>query len=100
MFAVCSSTVYDQPVSVGGCTMAEKRMSYRTALYVAGTSVATCAILWLSWGIYLYWNDLKLVNFLAAWIPFVLSLLLAFVPEHEMTPVKKFFWRSSVIGIG
>jgi hypothetical protein len=49
---------------------------------------------------YLYWNDVRLVNFLAAWIPFVLSLLVAFVPEHEMSMKKKILWRTSVIAVG
>lgn len=78
----------------------QKKMSYRLSLLVAGTSTAACALLWLSWGIYLYWDDARLVNFLAAWIPSVLSVLVAFVPEHEMTPVKKILWRSSVIAVG
>jgi hypothetical protein len=55
---------------------------------------------WLGWGIYLYWNDVRLVNFLAAWIPFVLSILVAFVPEHKMTTAKKYLWRGGVMFVG
>jgi hypothetical protein len=51
-------------------------------------------------GLYVYWDDTKVVNFLAAWIPFVLSILIAFVPEHEMSTIKKILWRSSVIVVG
>jgi hypothetical protein len=77
-----------------------KRLSVRPALWMAGASVLVCALIWTGWGVYLYWNDVRLVNFLAAWIPFVLSILLAFVPEHEMTSTKKLLWRSSVILVG
>ena len=77
-----------------------KRLSLRTPFLVAAIGAAVCAVAWLSWGIYLYWNDPKLVNFLAAWIPFVISILLAFVPESEMTRRKKLWWRGSVIGVG
>jgi hypothetical protein len=77
-----------------------KRMSFRVPLWVAVASFSACGLFWLFWGIYLYWNDVRLVNFLAAWIPFVLSILLAFVPEHKMSTKKKVLWRSSVIFIG
>jgi hypothetical protein len=77
-----------------------KRMSMRRPLWIAVIGASLCALSWLCWGIYLYWNDIKLVNFLAAWIPFVLSILLAFVPEHNMSTKKKIAWRSSVIAVG
>lgn len=77
-----------------------KRMSMRVPVGVAVTSVSLCALFWLCSGIYLYWNNARLVNFLAAWIPFVLSILLAFVPEHKMSRTKKVVWRSSVIAVG
>jgi hypothetical protein len=77
-----------------------KPMSVRPALWVAGGSALSWALVWTGWGIYLYWNDVRLVNFLAAWIPFVLSTLLAFVPEHKMTTTKKWLWRSSVMLVG
>jgi hypothetical protein len=80
--------------------MATKQMSLRGPLYIAAVSVAFCALIWLGWGIYLYWNDVKLLNFLAAWIPFVLSILIAFLPEHEMNEKKKVFRRFSIILIG
>jgi len=77
-----------------------KQMSTRIPLLVAVASVSACALLWLGCGVYLYWNDPRLLNFLAAWIPFVLSLLLAFVPEHKMNTTNKILWRSGVIGLG
>jgi hypothetical protein len=77
-----------------------KHLSVRPALWVAGGSALACAVIWTGWGAYLYWNDVRLVNFLAAWIPFVLSILLAFVPEHKMTTIKKLLWRGSVIFVG
>jgi hypothetical protein len=77
-----------------------RHMSVRPALWTAGSSVLACCLLWTGWGIRLYWNDARLVNFLAAWIPFVLSTLLAFVPEHKMTTTKKWLWRTSVMLVG
>jgi hypothetical protein len=47
-----------------------------------------------------WWNNLNIINFLAAWIPFVISIFIAFVPEREMTVRQKWFWRSGVIVIG
>jgi hypothetical protein len=78
----------------------EKRLTMRPALWVGVSGVSACALVWLGWGMDLYWNDVKLVNFLAAWIPFVLSVLLAFVPEHKMTTTKKLLWRGGVILVG
>jgi hypothetical protein len=51
-------------------------------------------------GVYVYWNEPKIVNFVAAWIPFVLSLLLAFVLEHKMGTPKRILWRTGVIAVG
>lgn len=81
-------------------TKIHKKMSYRVPLMVAAGEVSACLVLWLGWGIHIYWNDPRLVNFLAAWIPFVLSTLLAFVPEHQMTTTKKWCWRASVMTVG
>jgi hypothetical protein len=72
----------------------------RRAILVAGIGLALCAISWLGWGVYVYWNDSKLVNFLASWIPFVLTVLIAFVPDQNMSPVRKFWWRAAVIVAG
>jgi hypothetical protein len=77
-----------------------QKMSYRIPIWVAVGAVTLCAIAWLCEGIYFYWHDVRLVNFLAAWIPFVLSTLIAFVPEREMSTLKKYLWRSGVIGVG
>lgn len=84
----------------GLCSVPSERMSLRIPAIVSACSVGACAIIWLLRGLYIYWNDPKLVNFLAAWIPLVLSILLAFVPEHKMSTHKKIVWRSAVITIG
>jgi hypothetical protein len=47
-----------------------------------------------------WWSDPTIINFLAAWIPFVISIFIAFVPEHEMTSRQKWIWRSGGIIIG
>jgi len=82
-----------------GCALPVKQTSIRIT-WVAVVTSSICAVFWLCWGIYFYWNNARLINFLAAWIPFVLSLLLAFVPEQKMSTAKKYLWRGSVIAIG
>jgi hypothetical protein len=59
-----------------------------------------CALVWLLRGIYVYWDDPRIINFLAAWIPAAGSTLLAFVPDREMTTGKKWAWRCSVMAVG
>lgn len=77
-----------------------QRMSLQVPKWIAIGTVCSCALVWMARGVYVYWDDIKIVNFLAAWIPFVLSILIAFVPEHEMSAIKKILWRSSVIIVG
>ncbi len=80
---------------------ANRRLSLRAFAWIAGTTVCAGALAWLCRGLYVHHrDDLKLVNFLAAWIPFVLSLLVAFVPESKMSTTKKILWRTVVIAVG
>ena len=60
-----------------------KRMSIRTPLVIGGAGIAACGIAFLSFGLYILWDSPRLINFLAAWIPFVLSILFAFVPSGK-----------------
>lgn len=77
-----------------------KRLSFRVCLAVAGAAVVFALLAWVMAGVYIYWNDPKLVSFLAAWIPTVGSIIIAFVPESRMTLAKKLIWRSTVIAVG
>src|SRR5579885_105622 len=74
------------------------RLSRRKRLLVTGLCVGLCVLTGI--GIRLFWNDAKVINFLAAWIPTVGSVIIAFVPESNMTAVRKWIWRTSVILIG
>jgi hypothetical protein len=47
-----------------------------------------------------YWNNEQLVNFWAAWIPFAISILLAFIPDQQMKPRTRIMWRVLVIVCG
>lgn len=47
-----------------------------------------------------YWNNLTVVSFWAAWIPFAISLLLAFIPDQKMKLKARIWWRSLVICCG
>lgn len=78
------------------------RKSIRQPLIVAAIGVGLCAAAFMLCGLIVYWNSAKLINFLAAWIPFAFSVLFAFVPsakemKHEWT---KWVWRSGVVVIG
>jgi hypothetical protein len=79
-----------------------ERMSLRVPLVVAGSSVGACLLLFLFRGIYVYWDSPPLINFLSSWIPFVLSILLAFVPSGKEMKHRwvKYTWRSAVVLIG
>lgn len=80
--------------------MASNRMSYKIPLYVAATSIAACVLSYIFLETWLRWNDIVFVNFVSAWIPLALSILLAFVPEHRMTRANKYLWRGAVIFVG
>jgi hypothetical protein len=68
---------------------------------VAAGEFSACLLVWLCRGIYVYWNNVKIINFLAAWIPFALATLLAFMPDHHMShPTKKWIWRIGVMTAG
>jgi hypothetical protein len=46
------------------------------------------------------WENVNIVNFLVAWIPFVISILLAFIPDKEMNASLRVKWRVVVIACG
>jgi hypothetical protein len=79
-----------------------RRLSLRLPLIVGGIAFALCAFAFLASGMYLDWNSPKLINFLAAWIPFVLSVLFAFVPSGKEMKREwiKWAWRGAVVVIG
>lgn len=87
-------------VSMAEVESKQKRFSIKKSGWIVIAIAGLCAAVWTGWGIHKYWNDPKLVNFLAAWIPTVGSIVIAFVPEGQMTPIKKWVWRSAVVGMG
>ena len=73
--------------------------------YVVGAVAAAllvCPALILAGRAYLpkLWNDLHFVNFVVAWIPFVLGVLVAFVPDRELERRLRIGWRIVVILCG
>jgi len=80
--------------------MSHRRLSIRRPLLLAGIGALLCLLSWLAAGIYLYWDDPKLVNFLSAFIPFALTVLIAFIPDQSMNLIKKILWRTIVITAG
>jgi len=46
------------------------------------------------------WNNEQYINFWVAWIPFAISILLAFLPDRDMKPAARVSWRVLVILCG
>lgn len=78
------------------------RMSLRAPLLWGAAGFAACGVAFLAFGLYILWDSPRLINFLAAWIPFVLSVLFAFVPSGKEIkhPWIKWGWRSGVVVVG
>jgi hypothetical protein len=47
-----------------------------------------------------YWNNEQLIDFWTAWIPFAISILLAFIPDQQMKTKTRIVWRVLVIAFG
>jgi len=77
-----------------------KPLSLRNSRWLFVLTVLACAVIWMARGIYVYWDNPNLINFLAAWIPSIISGLLAFAPIHEMSTPKKWAWRVCVMAVG
>lgn len=78
------------------------RLSLRLPLVVGGIGFALCALAFMALGIYVYWDSPKIIGFLAAWIPFAFSILIAFFPStKEMKhPWLQWTWRATVVVLG
>lgn len=77
-------------------------MSLRVSLVVGVTGFTACACAFFALGLYIYWDSPRLINFLAAWIPFILSVLFAFVPSGKEMKHQwiKWTWRGGVLVVG
>lgn len=82
--------------------MPSKRMSIRRTCIIAATSFAACLLVVLLRFLYLedVWQNINVINFIVAWIPFVLSVLLAFIPDKEMKLGTRIKWRIAVVVCG
>lgn len=72
----------------------------RRFVIFAGIIVGLCAMVALRRFIAFRWENTNFINFLAAWIPFVLSILLAFIPDKDMKMPKRIAWRTAVVVCG
>lgn len=77
----------------------ERRLSLTTPLRVFAVSLWACLIVLLAREAYLYWEDDLVIGFLGAWIPFVISILLAFIPQ-DLEMRTKWLWRAAIITAG
>jgi hypothetical protein len=60
--------------------------------------VVIARFIYLYWGS--FWNSAHTINFLVAWIPSVLSVLVAFVPEKDLERRMRLRWRFAVVAFG
>lgn len=62
------------------------------------------ALPYLLWRAYSQWGDpnreYKLVNFLAAWYPFAVSVFIAFIPDFEKFEKFRRWWRVLIVILG
>jgi hypothetical protein len=82
--------------------MQDKRASNRVAYMISAGSVASCFFVLAARWLFIHWEDDQLFNFIVAFFPFVISVALAFIPDHKMNTRTRVIWRSVVIiaGIG
>ncbi len=77
-------------------------MSPRIPCTIAAATPVVCASIVLLRVLYTHdlWENASVINWLVAWIPFVISVLLAFLPDKEMEPATRIKWRVAVIACG
>jgi hypothetical protein len=84
--------------------MAHLRKISPLLLRIAAGLLLVCIFVVIARFIYLYWgsfwNSAHTINFLVAWIPSVLSVLVAFVPEKDLERRMRLRWRFAVVAFG
>jgi hypothetical protein len=69
-------------------------------LRIAVATIGCCVLALLSRALYNRWENADLINFLVAWIPFTVSILIAFIPDKELRMSRRIAWRIGIIICG
>jgi hypothetical protein len=75
----------------------ETKRSWKVWMWALAAVASAAVLIIFGFTVKTHWNDANFVNFLVAWIPFVLSILLAFIPDTAMKMHWRVVWRSGVI---
>lgn len=78
----------------------QKRMSLWRAVHMAAFQVLACIIVVIARVGYVYgpkfWQSTTAVNFIAAWIPALIGVVVAFVPDKDLERHIRLRWRFTV----
>lgn len=81
-----------------------RRLSLRVPIFIASSSAAASVAMVAARWLFLHWADpdlqQRLVNFGAAWIPFVVSIILAWLPDWEKKRKASMMWRAVIVIAG
>jgi|GEM_PF-4353644 cell division protein FtsW (lipid II flippase) len=77
-------------------TTPNKRFPWKRILWVVVGATLLAVLTLFGYTVKTHWNDPNFVNFLVAWIPFVLSIMLAFIPDSAMKTRWRIIWRTCV----
>lgn len=78
-------------------TTSSAKRTWGLLLWIAIVLSLACVLVLFAYTVKSHWNDFNFVNFLTAWIPFVLSVLLAFIPDAALKTHSRIVWRTGVI---
>jgi hypothetical protein len=77
-----------------------KRMSALRPLRIAAAQILACILVVVARVVYLYglnfWQSTTAINFLAAWIPAAIGIVVAFVPDKDLERHMRLRWRFTV----
>ncbi|MGA2896490.1 MAG: hypothetical protein ABSE27_02690 [Acidobacteriaceae bacterium] len=80
-----------------------KRLSPLRPLHIAAIQVSLCVIVVIARVVFVYgstfWNNATAFNFIAAWIPAVIGVVVAFVPERDLEHHIRIRWRYTIAGV-
>ncbi len=89
---------------LAGMVPKRKRMPVKWLLWLGAIQFLACFAMFCFQAIHVYgkdwWDNPHAINFLAAWIPSVLSVLVAFVPDKDLQMKQRVTWRVCVIACG
>ncbi len=78
----------------------QKRMSLWLAARLAAIQVLACIVVVIARVVYVYgpafWQNTTAVNFIAAWMPALIGVVVAFVPDKDLERHVRLRWRLTV----